>query len=297
MVSPVQKRAAVEMVVCMGLSKRHRACRTLGLSRSTAYYQRPPRPQKLAQEGLVEEVSRQWPCLGYEKVTAIVRREHGEEINRKRVARIRRQRGLLASRGSGGKRRRVVPGMALRRSASHADEVWSYDFIQDSTADGGAVRILSILDEYTRECLLLKPARSFPARRVIDALEEVMICTGRKPQYLRSDNGPEFVAKSLRRWLEQGEIGPRYIEPGSPWENAHVESFHAQVRLELLDRELFFNMREVESATSNYAYEYNFQRLHGSLGKLPPALAAQRELTLQPTACAPVHAGNPVTIN
>jgi len=297
MVSPVQKRAAVEMVVCMGLSNRRRACRTLGLSRSTAYYRRDLRPGKLAQEGLVEEVSRQWPCLGYEKVTAIVRREHGEVINRKRVARIRRQRGLLAARGQGGKRRRVVPGVALRRSASHADEVWSYDFIHDSTADGGVVRILSILDEYTRECLLLKAARSFPARRVIDALEEVMVCTGRKPQYLRSDNGPEFVAKSLRCWLEQAQVGARYIEPGSPWENAHVESFHAQVRLELLDRELFFNMREVETATSNYAHEYNFQRPHGSLGKLPPALAAQRELLLRPTACAPVHAGNPVMTN
>ena len=105
------------------------------------------------------------------------------------------------------------------------------------------------------------------------------------------------MAKSLQRWLEQAHVGPRYIEPGSPWENAHVESFHAQVRQELLDRELFFNMREVETATSNYAYEYNFQRPHGSLGKLPPALAAQRELTLRPTACAPVHAGNPVMTN
>jgi hypothetical protein len=100
MVSPVQKKAAVEMVVCMGLCKRHRACRTLGLSRSTAYYRRLASPQELAQEGLVEEVSRQWPCLGYEKVAAIVRYEHGEVINRKRVARIRRQRGLMASRAN-----------------------------------------------------------------------------------------------------------------------------------------------------------------------------------------------------
>ncbi len=92
----MQKKAAVEMVVCMGLCKRHRACRTLGLSRSTAYYRRSSSPQKLAQEGLVEEVSRQWPCLGYEKVAAIVRYEHGEVVNRKRVARIRRQRGLMA---------------------------------------------------------------------------------------------------------------------------------------------------------------------------------------------------------
>ena len=292
MVSPVQKKAAVEMVVCMGLCNRRRACRTLGLNRSTVYYRGIVSPQKLAQEGLVVEVSRHWPCLGYEKVTAIVRREHGEVINRKRVARIRRQRGLLASRGHGGKRRRVHPGLALRQSASRADEVWSYDFIQDSTADGGTVRILSILDEYTRECLLLKAARSFPARRVIDALEEVMVCSGRKPQYLRSDNGPEFVAKSLRRWLEQAQVGPRYIEPGAPWENAHVESFHAQVRLELLDRELFFNLREVDAATSNYAHEYNFKRPHGSLGQRPPALAAKRELSLRPPACAPVHAGN-----
>jgi putative transposase len=216
MVSPVQKEAAVEMVVCMGLSTRRRACRTLGLNRSTAYYQGSASASRLAQEGLVEEVSRQWACFGYEKVTAIVRHEHGEVINRKRVARIRRQRGLLASRGHGGKRRRVRPGLALRQSTGRADEVWSYDFIQDSTADGGAVRILSIVDEYTRECLLLKAARSFPARRVIDALEEVMVCSGRKPQYLRSDNGPEFVAKSLRRWLEQAQIGPRYIEPGAP---------------------------------------------------------------------------------
>jgi len=297
MVSPVQKKAAVEMVVCMGLCKRRRACRTLGLNRATAYYRGNASVLKLAQEGLVEEVSRQWPCLGYEKVTAIVRHEHGEVINRKRVARIRRQRGLFASRGQGGNRRRIRPGIALRQSASRADEVWSYDFIQDSTTDGGTVRILSILDEYTRECLMLKAARSFPARRVIDALEEVMVCSGRKPQYLRSDNGPEFVAKSLRSWLEQAQVGPRYIEPGSPWENGLVESFHAQVRLELLARELFFNMQEVNVAVSNYAYEYNFKRPHGSKGKRPPALVAQRELPLRPSPSTPVHAGNPIVIN
>lgn len=156
MVSPMQKKAAVEMVVCMGLCKRHRACRTLGLSRSTAYYRQAVLPQKLAQEGLVEAVSRQWPCLGYEKVAAIVRYEHGEAVNRKRVARIRRLRGLMASRGHGGKRRRLRPGLALRRSASRPDEVWSYDFIQDRTADGGAVRI------YT--CVVTMVRSSWPNR-------------------------------------------------------------------------------------------------------------------------------------
>jgi len=238
----------------------------------------------------VEEVSREWPCLGYEKVTAILRREYGLQINAKRVVRIRRQRGLLASRGRE-KRRRVVPGEALRKRASRADEVWSYDFIQDSTADGGTVRILSIIDEYTRECLFLRAARSFPSRRVIDALEEVMICTGRKPEYMRSDNGPEFVAKPVKQWLEQSKIGPRYIEPGAPWENGCVESFHAQLRAELLNRELFLSMLEVNEMLEDWRYGYNYKRPHGSLGNLPPSIAAKRELALRPTAYAPVPAG------
>lgn len=290
MVSPMQKKAAVDWIVGMGLCKLGRACRALGVNRSTLYYRREISAEKLAQEGLVEEVSRQWPCLGYEKVTALLRNEHGQRINRKRVGRIRRQRGLMASRG-GQKRRRIEPGEALRRRASRPDEVWSYDFIQDATADGGTVRILSIIDEYTRECLFLRCGRSFPARRVIDALEEVMICTGRKPDYVRSDNGPEFVAKSVQQWLEQAQIGPRYIEPGSPWENGCVESFHAQMRAELLDRELFFNLVEVEAALGDWLHLYNYKRPHGSLGNLPPALAAKRELPLRPTACAPVPAG------
>lgn len=286
----MQKKAAVERIVGMGLCKRSRAARALGMNRSTLYYRAAKAPEKVAQEGLVEEVSRQWPCLGYEKVTAILKWEHGERINRKRVSRIRRQRGLLASRGVE-KRRRTAPGEALRRRASGPDEVWSYDFIQDGTADGGTVRILSIIDEYTRECLLLRAGRSFPARRVIDALEEVMICSGRKPVHVRSDNGPEFVAECVQEWLEGAQIGPRYIEPGAPWENGCVESFHAQLRAELLNRELFFDMEEVDAALEEWRYRYNYQRPHGSLGNVPPAVAAKRELPLRPTACAPVPAG------
>jgi len=296
MVSPMQKKTAVEMVVSMGLCKLGRACRALGVNRSTLYYERAESAQKCAEEGMVEEVSREWPCMGYEKVTSILRREHGLKINRKRVGRIRRQRGLLASR-RGQKRRRIRAGEALRRRASRADEVWSYDFIQDATADGGAVRILSIIDEYTRECVFLRGARSFPARRVIDGLEEVMVCTGRKPEYVRSDNGPEFVAHSVQKWLEQAQIGPRYIEPGLPWENGCVESFHAQLRAELLDRELFLNLEEVDAAIEDWRNLYNHKRPHGSLGNLPPAEAAKRELPLRPTACAPVPAGKVLEMN
>ena len=152
------------------------------------------------------------------------------------------------------------------------------------------MRILSVVDRYTRECLQLRCARSFPTRRVIDALEETIICSGRKPLYLRSDNGPEFVAKSVRQWLAQAQVGACYIEPGAPWENAHVESFHAQLRAELLNRELFLDMREVSAALDDWRHYYNFKRPHGSLGNWPPALAAIREIPLQPTAYAPFPA-------
>jgi transposase InsO family protein len=241
--------------------------------------------------GLVEEVSREWPCLGYKKVTSILRDEHGQKINPKRVARVRRERGLMASR-KGIKKRRVQPQQEPRRSASRANEVWSYDFISDATAEGRRVRILSVIDEYTRECVALRGGRSFPARKVIEVLEEVIECTGRSPENLRSDNGPEFVARVVRRWVANEGIRACYIEPGAPWENGHVESFHAQLRAELLNRELYLSMEEVSTSLEEWREKYNFKRPHGSLGNLPPSVAAKRELALRPPACAPIHAGN-----
>ena len=287
----MQKRIAIEHVVSMGISKRSRACRVLGLGRSSAYYRRGMAVEKLRQEGLVAEVSREHPCYGYRKVTELLRRKHGEKINPKRVARLRRREGQLASRRPG-KRRRLRPQSAVRRSASRANEVWSYDFIEDATVTGRKVRILSVIDEYTRECVLLRAAPSFPSRRVIDSLEEVLVCSGRKPEFLRSDNGPEFVAKRVQEWARQARIGLNYIEPGAPWENGHVESFHASLRAELLDRELIFSMTEANVLLEDWRHEYNYERPHGSLDYRAPAEAAQRELPLRATPCAPVHAGN-----
>lgn len=282
MVSPIQKQLAVEAVLGMGLTQsRARICRLVELNRSSAYYREAINVQKLAQEGLVEEVSRKHPCWGYRKITAVLRQTHSQCINAKRVARLRRRSGLLAARRAT-KRRRLSRDSAVRRSATRPDEVWSYDFIQDATASGGQVRILSIIDEYTRECLYLRGLRSFPARCVIDALEEVMMCLGRKPEHIRSDNGPEFIAKSVQCWMETARITACYIQPGSPWENGHVESFHASLRTELLDRELFFNMAEVNHCLDNWREEYNYVRPHGSLNNLPPTLATS----------AQVHAGN-----
>lgn len=286
----MQKRIAVEFVVSMGICQRARACRVLGLSRSTAYYQREEQPAKLAQEALVTEVSREHPTYGYRKVTSLLRTKHSERINPKRVARLRRRDDLLASRRPG-KRSRIKPGSSVRRVAARRDEVWSYDFISDATTDGRSLRILSIIDEYSRECLLLRAARSFPAARVIDCLEELLVCQGRKPDFIRSDNGSEFIAKSMRQWLKASEIGTSYIDPGAPWQNGHVESFHASFRAELLDRELFFSVREANGMIEDWRDEYNFERPHGSLGLLPPLVAIQHELPLRATPSAPVHAG------
>jgi transposase InsO family protein len=286
----MQRKLAVEMVASMGLSGRKRVCRLLRLSRSSAHSQDAPSAVGLAIDGSVEEVSREWLCLGDKKVTSILRNEHGRVVNPKRMARVRRQRGLLASR-KGSKRPRLAPKQEQRRGASRANEVWSYDFISDATANGRSVRILSVIDEYTRECIVLRGARSFPARKVLEVLEEVIERTGRGPGYLRSNNGPEFVARVVRRWVEKAGIQACYIEPGAPWENGHVESFHAQLRAELLDRELYLEMQEINPSLENWQESYNYQRLHGSLGNLPHLVAAQREIPLRPPAYAPVHAG------
>ena len=285
----MQKRLALEHVVCMGLCCRAKACRTLGVSRSTAYYRSEKAPARLAQEALVTEVSKEHPAFGYRKVTAILRTKHAERINPKRVARLRRRDDLFASRRPG-KRRRITPGSAERRTATRPDEVWSYDFISDVTTDGVSLRILSIIDEYTRECVLLRAARSFPAVRVIDCLEELLVCTGRKPCFIRSDNGSEFIAKSVRKWLETAQIGACYIDPGSPWQNGHVESFHASFRAEFLDRELFFSVREANAMIEDWRHHYNYDRPHGSLGWFPPLATRERKLPLRATPSAPVYA-------
>lgn len=274
MVSPMQKKQAVKQVVGMGLCGQARACRALGLNRSTLYRRGISDALKLSLEGLVAEVSRAHPCWGYRKVTAVLRNEHEQKVNPKRVARLRRREGLQAARKKH-KRHRLKSNEEVRRSASRPDEVWSYDFVEDTLVDGRKVRILSIIDEYTREALMLRVARSFPARRVIDVLEEVMVCTGRVPTHLRSDNGPEFVARTVREWLEQAGVGPLYITPGSPWENGHVESCHASLRAELLDRELFFDYGETQAMLDDWRETYNAKRPHGALGYRTPRRAAR----------------------
>ena len=244
----MQRQMCVKHVLELGRPKCSvsRACRVLNASRS-GLYRKPRQAEQAAQaQEVILEASAAHPTLGARKVTALIRREKSLMLNHKRVERVRRAHGVRASR-RGRKRRRLEREKAPRQQAQRADEVWSYDFITDATTDGRQVRILSVIDEFTRECLALEARRSYPAERVIDTLERLLMTTGRCPAHLRSDNGPEFVAQAVEKWLAAAKVQAAYIQPGAPWENGHVESFHASLRAEFLDRELFYDLAEVRT--------------------------------------------------
>ncbi len=161
-------------------------------------------------------------------------------------------------------------GSCIRLRPQYKDHVWSYDFMIDRTADGRAFKILNIIDEYTRECLAILVARKIRNQDVIDLLFELFILRG-IPSHIRSDNGPEFTAKAIRKWLNRLGVKTLYIEPGSPWENGYIESFNGKLRDELLDREIFTTLEEAKVLIEQWRREYNQVRPHSSLGYQPPA--------------------------
>ena len=223
----------------------------------------------------MRRIARKHPRWGYRRVWRSLRRTW-IELNHKRVARLWRQEGMQVP-VKKKKRRRLgssAEGCA-RRKAEAINEVWSYDFVFDRTENGKVLKILAIVDEHSRECLKLLVDRRIKSQDVIEALLELMIERG-CPTYMRSDNGPEFIAKAVRDWLASSGVGTLYIEPGSPWENAFVESFNGKLRDELLACELFYSLAEARWLLERYRLEYNTIRPHSSLGGLTPAeFAAQ----------------------
>ncbi|GAI02713.1 unnamed protein product [marine sediment metagenome] len=159
--------------------------------------------------------------------------------------------------------------------AGYPNHVWSYDFVEDRTERGGKLRILAIIDEYTRECLAIRVAPSIPASAVIETLEWLFLTCG-VPKYIRSDNGPEFVSRAVCQWLETSGCQTLFITPGSPWENGYIESFFDKLRDECLNREVFRNGREAQAIVENWRQEYNNYRPHSSLDYLTPAEFARR---------------------
>ena len=247
-----------------------RACRVLGQARATQR-RRPVRRDD--EDALTTGIVRLASCYGrygYRRITVLLRRE-GWKVNHKRVERIWRQEGLRVP-AKQPKRGRLWlnDGSCIRLRPTHCDHVWSYDFIHERTRDGRALRILTVIDEHTRECLALKVARSLKAADVLEVLDDLFIRRD-VPEHIRSDNGSEFTAAVVRQWLSILEVKPLYIEPGSPWENGYVESFHGKFRDELLNVELFDTLWEAKVLIEQWRQEYNTFRPHSSLGYRPPA--------------------------
>jgi transposase InsO family protein len=198
----------------------------------------------------------------------------GFRVGRDRVHRLWRLHHLRVPRRTI-KRRRLGTSEngVVRRRAERIDHVWTYDFVSDQTADGRRIKILTVEDEHTRECLALEVARSITSRDVIGVLGELFAVRG-APAFIRSDNGPEFIADRVRSWLEDNAVGPLYIEPGAPWQNAFGESFNGKLRDECLNLELFTSLAEARVVLDDFRLEYNHRRPHSSLGYDTPAAIA-----------------------
>jgi transposase InsO family protein len=226
----------------------------------------------------IYDLSSEHPRFGYRRITALLRRA-GWQVNPKRVYRIWRREGLKMPMR---KRKRKAQGgsenACYLRKATYPNEVWSYDFLMDSTESGHRLKILAVIDEYTRECLTLKVARSMNAEDVIDVLAQLIDQRG-APAFVRSDNGSEFIAHAVSKMLEFRGSETAFIAPGSPWENGYIESFNACFRDELLNREMFWNMEEACIMITRWGNEYNEERPHGSLDYMTPKEFAESERT------------------
>jgi putative transposase len=254
----------VEAKVCSGRA----ACRILRLSRSTYWYR--GRPLSTAQQRLRERLrvlSDQHPRYGYRRIAALLRQE-GWRVGKRQVQRLRRAEGLRVP----PTRRKIVRrgvSTGLPAKATHRGHVWAWDFISDATVRGGALRMLTILDEHTRECHVLQADRALRAEDVLHWLQKAIAEHG-APAYLRSDNGPEFIAVQVQRWLAANRIQTIYIEPGSPWQNGFVESFHGRFRDECLNREQLWTLTEARVVIEDFRSEYNQLRPHSKLGYVSP---------------------------
>lgn len=248
-----------------------RACRVLKINRTTYRY----KPVKLPDEDEIRSKIIEAVCnygrVGYRMVTNILRND-GIKINHKRVERIWREEGLKLPKKQA-KRRRIFmnDGSCVRLRAERKNHVWSYDFVEDKTVNGRKIRFLNIIDEHTHECLASLPRWSWRGNDVIEALAEIMVKRG-CPEYLRSDNGSEFIAKKLREWLANLGVITAYIEPGSPWENGYCESLNSRMRDEFLNGELFGNIHEAEVLTKRWVKYYNTIRPHSSLNGRAPQM-------------------------
>jgi len=246
----------------------------LGQHRSVQRHAVQTRDDEDALTRTVIQLASQFGRYGYRRITALLRHA-GWNVNHKRVERIWRREGLRVPRKQPKRGRLWLnDSSCVRLRPQHPNHVWAYDFVADRTHDGRAFRMLTIIDEYTRECLAIVVDRKLRSPDVIETLAELFMRKG-LPEHIRSDNGPEFCAKAVREWLDRFDVGPLFIEPGSPWENGYNESFNGKLRDELLNREIFYTLQEAKIIIENWRREYNEIRPHSSLGYRPPAPQTQ----------------------
>ena len=271
-----RKRAAVDaLAVRYPKASERRRCRVVCLRRSSWRYVPKPKDDVAIQNDL-DKLAKANPRYGYRRMTVLLR-EQGWRVNAKRVYRLWRQAGLKVPKRQ--VRRRRLGDAApegVRYRAAHKNHVWSYDFVSDQTDDGRAVRYLTLVDEYTRESLAIHVGRSIRSVDLIQVLRGVFTSRG-APQFIRSDNGPEFIAKNLKSFLATTNVATLYISPGSPWENPYIESFNARFRDEVLNAEIFVSLIEAKIMTEKWRYQYNNKRPHSSLGYLTPTQYSENE--------------------
>lgn len=250
-----------------GLSKR-RSCKISGIARNTLSYKRKIKPDEARLCRDIHRLADLRKRYGYRRIHVLLHR-NGWAHNEKRTYRIWREEGLQVPKKRRRRRRKGPKGEVAKR-AQYRGHVWSYDFMQDSTVSGQKVKILNVIDEYTREWLSVRVARSITSEDVREVMEDLVAQHG-PPMHIRSDNGPEFIAMAIVEWLEETGIETIFINPGSPWENPFVESFHDKVRDEHLNQEIFYTIKEAGILTEIFRRDYNENRPHSSLENATPA--------------------------
>lgn len=290
MVGGLARRAAVKYLKeKLDRSERH-ACRAAGISRSTFHYRPKPKPDEKRLREEVIRLASEHKRYGCRRITALLRRKW--RVNKKRVHRIWKDEGLGLKRKRP-PRRHYGPKGEVKMKAERPNHVWSYDLIEDRTDRQDRIRILTVIDEFTREALAILVARHIGSPDVLDTLEMLVDRRG-APEHVRSDNGPEFIANAVKQWLEKRGCETIYIEPGSPWQNAYIESFNGKLRDECLNMHLFNNGQEAIEIIENWRMEYNEYRPHSSLNNLTPAEFHRRYVSsLRATPSGNSHTATP----
>jgi putative transposase len=279
MVSATVRRQQVAYVRERGVSIR-RACALLSVARSTLGYESVLAKRDAPVSAVMRELAEQYPRFGYRRIRVFLGRR-GMAMSADRAHRIWRRAGLQVPRRR--PRRRIATGRPRPLAPSRANEVWAYDFVFDACAGGQTLKCLTVVDEYTRECLAIDVGSSIRSQRVIEVLSMLVSVRG-APRYLRSDNGPEFVSRAILVWLTEAKIETALIDPGKPWQNGANESFNGKFRDECLGMQWFLNRTEARVLIEVWRREYNSVRPHSSLGNLTPAEFAERCSTTQQTA-------------